>query len=306
LIGEHAQMFEKGGKAAGKQADFEDRGKRGGFEKKRNRLTQIVPEVGAFGFVESDELGEFCVRDSSYTSKFARGALADFGIAFHADAKMARIGGKFSLERRGGNFGRIVFSFEEELHQLWAHEINRGGAKRRAFDEVDESERVVWRSKGKDEATARGRSRKSAEVEARDDRERAQRADKELVKVVPGDVLDDAAAAFAEAAGAVDEFCANQEVARGAVRMAKRRVHSGSDDAAHGGFEIKRYGEREKLFLLVERDGKVIEISAGIDADGEVAGVVVGDLVEAGHVEGDVVARRGHADLEFGAVTARN
>ena len=112
LIGEHAQMFEKGGKAAGKQADFEDRGKRGGFEKKRNRLTQIVPEVGAFGFVESDELGEFCVRDSSHTSKFARGALADFGIAFHADAKMARIGGKFPLERRGGNFGRIVFSFE--------------------------------------------------------------------------------------------------------------------------------------------------------------------------------------------------
>ena len=38
LIGEDAQVFEKRGDVAGKKADSENGGKRGGFEKKRNGL----------------------------------------------------------------------------------------------------------------------------------------------------------------------------------------------------------------------------------------------------------------------------
>jgi hypothetical protein len=59
------------------------------------------------------------------------------------------------------------------------------------------SERAFGVGEGCDEAAAAcERSRKGAEVEASDDRECAERADEELVKVVAGDVLDDAAAAL--------------------------------------------------------------------------------------------------------------
>ena len=154
------------------------------------------------------------------------------------------------------------------------------------------------------EATASGRGRKGAEIEACDDGERAERADEKFVEVVAGYVFDDAAAAFAKATGAIYEFGTDQEIARGAIRMTKRGIDAGSDDAADGGFEIKRDGKREKLFLFVEGSGEVVEIGASIDADGEIAGIVVCDLVEAGRVEGNVVAGRWHADTEFGAVAA--
>ncbi len=59
------------------------------------------------------------------------------------------------------------------------------------------NERTFGVGEGCDEATtACERSRKRAKVEARDDREGAERADEELVEVVAGDVFDDAAAAL--------------------------------------------------------------------------------------------------------------
>lgn len=88
--------------------------------------------------------------------------------------------------------------------------------------------------------------------------------------------------------------------------MTKRGVDTGCNDPADCGFEIERNREREKLFLFVEGSGEVVETGAGIDADGEIARVVVGDLVEAGHVKGDVVTRRRHTDFEFRAVAAGN
>ena len=45
---------------------------------------------------------------------------------------------------------------------------------------------------------------------------------------------------------------------------------------------------------------------AGAGAESEVAGIVVDDLVESGHIESDVVAGGRHADAEFGARAARD
>jgi len=304
LAGERMQLPEKRGETSGKSRDLENGGVGRSFEKERNRLTDVVPEVGAFGFVENDELCVLCLGRCGETIQFAGGALADFRSAFDTDTKMPGIREEFSLKRGGGRFGGIFFGFEEKLHELRAEEIDRSWAKRRAFDEVVESESVFVGVKRDDEAAARWRRRKSAEVESRDNRERAERADEEFVEVIAGDIFNDAAAAFAEAARAVHKFRADEEVARGAVRMAKRGVDAGGNDPADGGFEIKRDGEREKLLLLVEGSGEVVEIGAGIGADGEIARIVMGDLVKAGHVEGDVVTRRRHADLEFGAMAA--
>lgn len=58
--------------------------------------------------------------------------------------------------------------------------------------------------------------------------------------------------------------------------------------------------------MFVERSGEVVEMGTRVHADGEVAGIIMGDLVKTGHVEGDVIAGRRHAEFEFGAMPAGN
>ena len=188
------------------------------------------------------------------------------------------------------------------MHELRVNEIDRGSANRRAFDEIVGNEGVFGGAKRQNEAAADRCRGKRSEVEQGDHCEHPERADEKFVKVVAGDIFDDASAAFAEAAGSVDKFRADDEVASGAVRMTERGVDTRSDDAADGGFEIERNRKREELFLFVKRSGEVVEIGTGLHADGEIPGIVMRDLMEAGHVEGDVVARRRHADFELGAM----
>ena len=296
LVGEDRQLLEKRGKAVGKNCDFENNGIGRSFEQKRNGLAEVVPEVASFGFVEGDELRMLCFGKSRDAIEFPRGAIAHLGSAFDA--------GKFAIKRSCRILGRISLGLEEELQKLGADYIDGGRTERRALDEMANCERVFGSAKGNNIAAARGRCGKGAEVEAGDDGKRTERADQELVEIIAGDVLDDAPAALAKAAGAIDKLRANKEVPSRAVSMAKRGVHAGGDDAPDRGFEVKRDSERQELFLLVERRGQVVEIGSGIDAHGEVARIVMSDLLEAGHVEGDVVARRGHADFEFRAMTA--
>src|SRR6266576_1820541 len=65
-------------KAARKNGDFEDSGFGTSFEKKRNGLAEVVPKVGAFGFVESNKLRVFGFREGRDASEFARSAIAHF------------------------------------------------------------------------------------------------------------------------------------------------------------------------------------------------------------------------------------
>lgn len=226
LVRECAQLLEKRGETSGESRDFENGSRGRSFEKERNRLTDVVPKVGAFGFVESDELCVLVLGRCGETIQFAGGALADFGSAFDTHAKMPGIREEFSLKRGGGRFGSVFFGFEEKLHELRADEIDGSGAKRRGFDELVESESVFVVAERDDEAAARWQRRKGAEVESGDNRESAERADEKFVEVIAGDVFDHAASAFAEAARAIHEFRADEEVARGAVRMTKRGIHT--------------------------------------------------------------------------------
>lgn len=56
--------------------------------------------------------------------------------------------------------------------------------------------------------------------------------------------------------------------------------------------------------MFVKRRGKIVEVGAGIHADGEITGIVMDDLVKAGHVKRNVVTRGRHADFEFAAMAA--
>lgn len=306
LIGKCSQVLNKQGKAAWRNCDFENSGFGRSFEKKRDGLAEVVPEVGAFGFVESEELRVFCFGKGRDASEFARSAIAHFRSTFDADAKMPGVCGNFALKRCRRELRRVFLGFEEEFEKLGTDYVDGSGTERRLLDEVAERKSIFGSGKGEDQAPARGGCGKGAEVEAGDDGKSAERADQELVKIVAADVLDNTATALTDATGAIDEFRADEEVPRRAVSMAKRGVHAGGDDASDGGFEIKRDREWQELFLPVERSGEVVEIGSGIDADGEVAGIVMSDLLEARHVQGDVVPRRGHTDSEFRAMAARD
>ena len=58
--------------------------------------------------------------------------------------------------------------------------------------------------------------------------------------------------------------------------------------------------------MFVEGSSEIVEVGAGVHADRQIAWIVMGDLVKTGHVEGDVITGRWHADFEFGATAARN
>ena len=156
LVSKGAQLLEKRGETSGESRDFENGGEGRSFEKERNGLADVVPEVGAVGFVESEELRVFGVGRCDDAIEFAGSALADFGTAFDAYTKMPGIRGKFSLKRRGGRFRLIFFGFEEELHELGAGQIHRSRAKHGGFDKFAERESVFMRAKRDDEAATRG------------------------------------------------------------------------------------------------------------------------------------------------------
>lgn len=132
-------------------------------------MAEVVPEVGASGFVESDELPVFGLGRCDETIEFARDSLADFCSAFYADAEVPGIRREFSLKRDGGRFWSIFFGFEEELHELGTNQIHRSRAKRGRFDKFAECKSVFVGAKRDDEAPASRRCRKSAEIEAGDD-----------------------------------------------------------------------------------------------------------------------------------------
>ena len=111
-----------------------------------------------------------------------------------------------------------------------------------------------------------------------------------------------------ERAGAVDEFCAEEEVARGAVGLAEWRIEAGGDGAADRCLWSNTAASSGRNWLCSR--SVAFNFASGMPAstlDGEVGGIVVGDLVQAGHVERDVVARGGRADARVwcGANTGR-
>lgn len=170
LIRKGVQASKKSRHPVGKHSNFENCGGRRRFEKKWNGLAEVVPEVGTFGFVESKKLRWLRRWRGGEASEFARRAVANLGNAFHTDAEIPAIAGKFSLQVCNRRLGRIFFAFQEELHELRADEIDRGWPKRSIFDEFGKSESVVGCGEGSDKAAAGGSGRKSAEVEPGYDR----------------------------------------------------------------------------------------------------------------------------------------
>lgn len=128
LVGQGPQLLEKWSEACGKSRNFENGCGRRSFEKNRNRLAEIVPEVGGLGLVESYELRGLRCGRSGELGEFAGSAVADFGDAFYADAEVPGICREFSLQWRGRRLRGIFTGFEEELHELSADKIAGGRA----------------------------------------------------------------------------------------------------------------------------------------------------------------------------------
>src|SRR6266849_4098377 len=105
---------------------------------------------------------------------------------------------------------------------------------------------------------------------------------------------------------AVDEFGADEKIASGAVELAEGRIDTGSDGATNGTARIPGHEKGEELFVFVESGIQFHQGDSNFCADGEVAGIVMGDFVKGSHVQCDVVARGGHADGELGAIAAGN
>ena len=196
------------------------------------------------------------------------------------------------------------FEVENKLQELRADEFHGSGGEWRSCNQAGKIKSLRGGGEGGYESAGFWRDGKGAQIQARDNGESTERTDEEFVEVVAGYIFDHAPATFAERAGAIDIVSSEKKIAHRAIGMSKRGIDAGSDDAADSRFKIKRDGKREKLLLLIERRGKIVEICAGINADNEVAGIVVGDFVESGHVDGDVVAAGGHADIDFGAIAA--
>src|SRR5690242_16059065 len=177
LICKGVQALKKSEHPVRQKGNFENSGGRGSFEQKWNGLAEVVPEVGPFGFAEGKKLRGLRSCRASEASKFARRAVADFGNAFNADAEVPAISGNVSLQARNGRLRRIFLGFDEEVHELRADDIDRGGAKRRAFNEFGKSESAVGCGEGSDKAAAGRSGGKGPEVEPGYDRESPERAD---------------------------------------------------------------------------------------------------------------------------------
>lgn len=123
-----------------------------------------------------------------------------------------------------GDRPAVGFCGIENVRGFWGKDFDGLAAKGRLLYERIEfpSGDCVWKRCGK--SGGRSRKRKSFEIDASDDAERADRAEEKLVEVIAADILDDAAAALGERAVAGDEFHAKNEVARGAVELAQRRI----------------------------------------------------------------------------------
>src|ERR1700684_1198728 len=148
--------------------------------------------------------------------------------------------------------------------------------------------------------------RERAEVEARDDCQGTARTDEQFMQVVAGDIFYDAAAGFDLRAVAVDEFRAEEKIARGAVGVAQRRIETTRDGAADRCLRVIGNEQREKLIVLAQHRVELRERHARANTDGQISGIVVGDVIERGEIESDVIARWSWRAEKLGAGTNRN
>src|SRR5579863_5488506 len=170
------------------------------------------------------------------------------------------------VEFRKRNGGILVGV--EDAGRLGVEHIERQRHQRRMDDFMTRRKRGLVVRKRSEKALRRIRNREGAEIEARDDGERAAGTDKKLVEIVSSDIFDHAAAALDLRAISVDKFCAKEEIARGAIGVAQRRIEASGDGTAYRGLRIKGNEQRQKLILLAQHCVELCERHAGADADG--------------------------------------
>jgi hypothetical protein len=171
-------------------------------------------------------------------------------------------------------------------------EGQREGAERRRVGGLD------------DHGRAAGGQRVQPDGHLRDQAERPVRADEEFAEVVPGDVLDDRAAAAGDRAVAEHHGDADDEVADPAVAVPGRSRVGGGDEAADGAAGVGRV-DGEPLALGGQRPLGGRERHAGLEDGGEVAGVMGDDLVEGRRPDGHRALRVGAAPAGAAAGAGR-
>ena len=129
-----------------------------------------------------------------------------------------------------------------------------------------------------------------AKRELAQDAERAQRADHQLGHVVAGHRLDDARSAPGHDTVGLDEAYAEHEIAQRPVTRAQWPRGVGRDHPAERSSAPSRRIHRQPLTPAGETFGEAAGRDAGLQAHGEIVGVVLEDVIEARQIEDDVDA----------------
>src|SRR5580692_11291569 len=143
-----------------------------------------------------------------------------------------------------------------------------------------------------------------SKVQPGDDGECPERSNQQFVKVIAGNILYDAPTALANLTFSVNELRANQKIARRPVLLTTGGIDSRGDSPSDGSAFMARDTQREKLPLFLENQLQRPQRLARIHAQGEIAGVIMGNLRKASHVEGKIVSQGGHADAKLAAAAA--
>ena len=134
-----------------------------------------------------------------------------------------------------------------------------------------------------------------------DDGQGAEGAGVETVEVVAGDIFDYFAAGFGDDAVGAGYGDANQPVAGQAVGGAQDAADAGGQCTADGGLARQRGAERHELAVGGQGGVQLGEGHSRLDADGEVGGLQVGQLVEGGQIQDDAGAGGAVAHRDEGA-----
>src|ERR1700730_6323875 len=126
------------------------------------------------------------------------------------------------------------------------------------------------------------------------------------MQVVAGDVFYYPPATFGKSAGAVDKFSAKQKITRRTVAWSKTGTEVRGDRSSNRALVKKRNRQGKELLLLRKRLGQLRQIHSCVDTKGQISRIVIGNLIQGGHVERNVVASGRHSDAQFCTIATRD
>ena len=110
------------------------------------------------------------------------------------------------------------------------------------------------------------------------------------MKIIARNILDNTPAAFCERARPVHKLCSDQKVTSGPVKMAERRIEPRGNCAPYGCVFEKRNNQWQELVFFGENSCEFCQTHSRVDANRQVARIVVRDSLKTSHIERHIIA----------------